>query len=89
MEIEQDQLLLDVEFVLNKDDSFIRQMAFVSQPDIETVIRDTLKSELKRMLQTLVNEETIKENLINREISEVVMEEAEPVPPPEQPLPPL
>ena len=72
LEIEQDQLLLDVEFLLDEEDSFIRQMTFIAQPDIEPVITDTLKSELKRMLQTKINEVSIREIMMKSEISEKV-----------------
>jgi len=79
LEIEQDLLLLDVEFTLDKDEPFVRDMEFTSQPNIEKVITDTLKSKLRRMLQTRVNEASIKESLIEEVIIEDVVDEAGPV----------
>lgn len=82
LEIEQDQLIFEVEYQLGEDDIFIREMEIIAQPNIETVIKDTLKSELKRMLRVRVNENAIRENLVDLIISETVVEEAAPVPPP-------
>jgi hypothetical protein len=79
LEVEQDQLIFEVEYQLGEDDVFIREMDIVAQPNIETVIKDTLKSELKRMLRVRVNENTIRENLVDLVISETVIEEKLPV----------
>jgi hypothetical protein len=94
LEIEQDQLIFEVEYQLGEDDIFIREMEIIAQPNIETVIKDTLKSELKRMLRVIkdtlkselkrmlrvrVNENTIRENLVDLVISETVIEEKLPV----------
>lgn len=79
LEIEQDQLIFEVEYQLGEDDIFIREMEIIAQPNIETVIKDTLKSELKRMLRVRVNENTIRENLVDLVISETVIEEKLPV----------
>lgn len=74
LEIEQDLLLLEVEFILNEDDPFVRVMEFTSQPNIEKVIINTVKPELRRMLQARLNENSIKETLIEKIIIEEVTE---------------